>query len=64
MAILPAGVRGGGFFAEPGAVLAADIADKEAYHLIDSARYATVWLTEMAGMTRQVIDTTHRVGAY
>jgi hypothetical protein len=42
----------------------ADIADKDSYHMIDSARYACVWLTEMAGMTRQVVDVTRKVGAY
>jgi len=42
----------------------AEIADKESYHLCDCARYAVIWLTEMAGMTRQVVDTSRKIGAY
>jgi len=41
-----------------------DIADKEAYHAIDSLRYASVWLTEMAGVKREVVDVTRKIGAY
>lgn len=41
-----------------------DIAEKESYHACDCLRYACVWLIEMAGMTRQVVDVTRRVGNY